>query len=112
MSDAAYMREMLRQRAKGRVGGVSGVFPQKKARKKPAKRKPARKPAARGPRRKTCLSKQQLVRLLALVQSITPAQMRKLQSKAALRLERNPPGRGSAYNKSVYVAEIEDRMRL
>ena len=110
MSDAAYMREMLRQRAKGRVGGVSGVFPQKKARKKP-KRKPARKPAA-GPRRKTCLSKTQLVRLLALVQSITPAQMRKLQSKAAVRLERNPPGRGSAYNKSVYVAEIEDRMRL
>ena len=110
MSDAAYMREMLRQRAKGRVGGVSGVFPQKKARKKP-KRKPARKPAA-GPRRKTCLSKTQLVRLLALVQSITPAQMRKLQSKAALRLERNPPGRGSSYNKSVYVAEIEDRMRL
>ena len=111
MSDAAYMREMLRQRAQGRVGTVSGVFPQKKARKKP-KRKPARKPAARGPRRKTCLSKTQLVRLLALVQSITPAQMRKLQSKAAVRLERNPPGRGSSYNKSVYVAEIEDRLRL
>ena len=120
--DEQYMREMLRQRARGRVRAgppseddqpITAVFPKKKRRKKAKKpvKKPAKK-AARGPRRKTCLSKPQLVRLLAMVQSITPAQMTKLRQKAKARLERHPPGRGSSFNKSVYVAEVIDRCNL